>query len=150
MVIQWAQEAWKEITGTTIKNCFENCGVVQSNDNLIEVEEDDLEFEALVRELSPDMSAAEYVYFDPDIPTTEPKINDHEVDWRQRLREDCINAITTQSNVSEETQEISDDDDDVEQEDDIQEEGVSFVESLAMLEKIKECSFLDDKSRSSN
>ena len=67
MVIQWAQEAWKEITGTTIKNCFENCEVVQSNDNLIEVEEDDLEFEALVRELSPDMSAAEYVYFDPDI-----------------------------------------------------------------------------------
>ena len=51
-----------------------------------------------------------------------------------RLREDCINFITTQSNASEETQKISDDDDydDIEEEYDIQ-KGLSFVESLAML-----------------
>ena len=48
MAIQWAQEAWKEVTGTLIKNCSEKCGVVKSNGNLMEVEEDDLEFEALV------------------------------------------------------------------------------------------------------
>ena len=76
----------------------------------MEVEEDDLEFKALVQELSPDMSATGYVYFDTDIPLSE--IND-----------------------------------DVEEEDDIQEEGVSFVESLAMLDKIKKCSFLDDESQ---
>ena len=76
------------VTGTTIKNCFEKCGVVKSNNNLMEVEEDDLEFEALVRKLSPNMSAAEYVYFDADIPTSQPMINEHEVDWRERLRED--------------------------------------------------------------
>ena len=52
MAIQWAKEAWKEVTGTTIKNCFEKCRVVKSNDDLMEVEEADLEFEALVRELS--------------------------------------------------------------------------------------------------
>ena len=67
------------------------------------------------------MSSIEYVYFDVDIPTSEPMINEHEVDWRESLQEDCINAITTQSNVSEETQGISDDDD-IEEEDDIQEE----------------------------
>ena len=31
------------------KNCFETCGVVKSNDDLTETEEDDLKFEALVR-----------------------------------------------------------------------------------------------------
>ena len=39
-----------------MKNCFEKCGVVKSNYDLMEVEEDDLEFEVLVGELNPDMS----------------------------------------------------------------------------------------------
>ena len=91
--------------------------MVKSNDNLMEVEEDDLEFEVLGRELSPDMSAAEYVYFNDNIPTSEPMINEHDVGWRERLQEDCIDAIKTQGNVSKETQEISDDD--AEEEDDI-------------------------------
>ena len=56
----------------------------------------------------------------------------------------AINATTTQCNVIEKTQEISDDDDDDDEEDDIQEKGVSFVEYLTMLDKIKKCSFLDD------
>ena len=109
---------------------------------MTEVREDDLEFEALVRELSPDMSAAERVYFDTDIPTSEPMINEHEFDWQERLQEDGndINAITTQSNVSEETHEISDDND-AEDEDDMQEEGASFTESLAMLDRIKKSFF---------
>ena len=46
------------------------------------------------------MSATEYVYFDADIAIPEPMINEHEVDWRERLQEDCINAITTQSNIN--------------------------------------------------
>ena len=47
------------------------------------------------------------------------------------------------SNVSKETQEISNDDD-VEVEDYIQEEGDGFVESLAILDKTKKCSFLHE------
>ena len=101
--IQWAQESWKEVTGTT-KNCFEKCGEFKSNGDLMEVEEDDLEFEALVRKLSPDISAVEYVYFDAHIPASKPMINEYNVDWWERLREDCINATPTQSNVSEETE----------------------------------------------
>ena len=69
----------------------------------MEVEEYDSEFEALVRELSPDMSATVYNFFDADIPTSKPMINEHEVDWQERLRYDIISAITTQSNASEET-----------------------------------------------
>ena len=96
------------------------------------------------------MSAAKYSYFDANITTSEPMINEHKVDWRERLQEDCINATTTQSNVSQKTHVISDDDDDdddVEEEDDIQEKRVSFVESLATLGKIKKGSFLDDESQ---
>ena len=41
MAIRWAQEAWKEVTGTTTKNCFEKCGIIK-NDDLIEIKEEDL------------------------------------------------------------------------------------------------------------
>ena len=58
MAIQWAQEAWKEVTGTTIKNCFEKCGIMK-NDDLMEIKEEDLEFEALVQELCSNVSATE-------------------------------------------------------------------------------------------
>ena len=87
---KWSQEARKEVTGTKIKNCFKKCRVVRSNDDLMEVVEDELGFEALVRELSRDMSATEYVYFDAYIPTFESMINEHEIDWRERLREDSL------------------------------------------------------------
>ena len=46
------------------------------------------------------MSAAKYAYFDANITTSEPMINEHKVDWQERLQVDCINATTTQSNVS--------------------------------------------------
>ena len=83
MAIRWAQEAWKEVSGATIKSCFEKCGIVK-NDNLMEVEEEDLELEALVRELSSDISAPEYVNYDANIPASELIINEHEIDWRQK------------------------------------------------------------------
>ena len=86
--------------------------MVKGNDDLMKVQKDNLEFEALSRELS------------PDIQISEPMINENEVDWRERLREDCINAISTPSNVSEEVKENSDDDN-VEEEDDSQEKAVS-------------------------
>ena len=63
------------------------------------------------------------------------------------LREDYITAITTQSNVSPETQKISDDDDDVVEDHDVQEKGVSFAYSLVILDRIKKCSVLDDESQ---
>ena len=62
------------------------------------------------------------------------------------LRENYITAITAQSNVSPETQKISDDDDVVEDHD-VQEKGVSFAYSLVILDRIKKCSILDDESQ---
>ena len=58
MAIRWLHEAWKEAIYLTIKNCFEKCGIKGDNE-LMEVEDDDLEFEGLVKEFTPDISASE-------------------------------------------------------------------------------------------
>ena len=100
MAIRWAQEAWKEVTGTTIKNCFEKCGIVK-NDDLIKNEEEDLEFQALIQKLCSDVSAIEDVNFDADIPASEPLINKHKIDWRQKSREDCLNVVLNENSIAQ-------------------------------------------------
>ena len=143
MAIRWTQEAWKEVTGTATKNCFEKCGIIKNGD-LIEIEDENLEFEAFVQELCLDVSVTEYVNFDADIPASEPLINEHKIDWRQKSREDCINAVLNENNIA---QEVSDDgNDDDEEVDETEDETLSFTESLKMLDKINECSFLDEES----
>ena len=86
----------------------------------------------------------QYVNFDADIPASEPLIIEHKIDWRQKSREDCINAVLNENNIA---QEISDDDnDDDEEVDEIEDKTLSFTESLKMLDKINKCSFLDEES----
>ena len=63
VAIQWLQEAWKEVTNLTIKNCFEKCGIKGDNELMEVGEDDDLEFEALVKEFTTGISAAEYANF---------------------------------------------------------------------------------------
>ena len=48
--IRWSQDAWRDVTNTTIKSSK----IVKSNDDIMEVEEE--EFEGLVREISSDIS----------------------------------------------------------------------------------------------
>ena len=89
--------------------------------------------------MCPDVSATEYINFDADTPASEPLINEHKIDWRQKSREDCINAVLNENNIA---QEISDDDnDDDEEVDEIEGESLRFTESLKMLDKINRCSF---------
>ena len=59
----------------------------------MEIQAEDLEFEALVQELYPDVLATECVNFDADIAASEPLINEHKIDWRQKSPEDCISAV---------------------------------------------------------
>ena len=140
MAIRWAQEAWKEVTETTIKNCFEKSGIIKNYD-LMEIEKKDLEFEALVQEFSPDVSTTDYVNFDANLPVCEPLINEHKIYYLQKSREDCINAVLNENNIA---QEISDDDNDADEEvDETEDETLSFTESLKMLYKIDKCYFLD-------
>ena len=77
-------------------------------------------------------------------PSIRALINKHKIDWRQKSREDCINAVLNESNIA---QEISDDDNDNDEEvDEIEDETLSFTESLKILDKINKCSFLDEES----
>ena len=110
----------------------------------MEIQEEDLEFKALVQELCPNVSATEFVNFNADIPASEPLINEHKIDLQQKSREDCINTVLNENNI---TQEISDDDNDYDEEVDETEDGtLNFTESLKMLDKINKCSFLDKES----
>ena len=94
--------------------------------------------------MHPDVSVTEYINFDANIPASEPLINEHKIDWQQKSREDCINAVLNENNIA---QEISDDDNyDHEEVDEIKDEKLSFTESLKMLEKNNKCSFLDEGS----
>ena len=113
------------------KEFFEKCRIIK-NDDLMEIEEEDLEFKALVQELCPDVSATEYLNIDDDIPASEPLINEHEIDWRQKSREDCINVVLNESNIAQKNSD--DDNDDDEDVAEIEDDTLSFTELLKMLE----------------
>ena len=139
VAIRWLQEACKEVTNLTIKNCFEKCGIKGVNE-LMEVEEDDdLEFEALVNEFTTDISAAEYANFDENVLAFEPMINEFEIDWRQRVREDSINAIQNPEIASDHVEEISDDEGSNDENDELKQESMGFKEIITMLDKMRRC-----------
>ena len=95
VAIGWLQEAWEEVPNLTVKNCFEKCGIKGDNELMV-VEDDDLEFETLVKQFTTDISAAEYANFEENVSAYEPIINEFEIDWQQRVREDNINATQNQ------------------------------------------------------
>lgn len=95
-------------------------------------------FEVLVQELSSDDSAKEYVSFDINIPAPE-----YETNWCEKHEKTASMSCSTKIMYTRK-QGILDVDDD-EEEDDIQEQKLSFAESLAILDKIKKCYFLDDE-----
>ena len=53
------------------------------------------------------MFAVEYANFDENVPASEPMINDFEIDWQQRFREDSINAIQNPEIARDQVEEIS-------------------------------------------
>ena len=146
VAIQWLQEAWKELTNLAIKNCFKKCGIKGDNE-LMEVKKDgDLEFEALVKEITTDISAAEYPNFHENVPASEPMINQFEIDWKQWVREDSINAIQNPEIASDQVEEISDDDGSND-ENELKQDRMGFKEIILMLDKMKRCPVFDDDSQ---
>ena len=146
VAIRWLQEAWKEVN-LSIKNCFEKCGIKGDNE-LMEVEEDDdLEFEALVKEVTTDISAAEYANFDENVLASEPMINEFEIDWRQRVREDSINVIQNPEIASDQVEETSDDDGSNDENDKLKQESMGFKDIITMLDKMKLCPVFDDHNQ---
>ena len=147
LALWWLQESWNKVTNLTIKNCFKKCGIKGYNE-LIKVEEDDdLKFAALVKEFTADISAAEYVNFNKNIPASELMINELEIIWQQQVREESINAIQNPEIASDQVEKILDDDRSNDQNDELEQEIMGFKEIITMLEKIKRCPVFDDDSQ---
>ena len=147
VAIRWLQEVWKEVTNLTIKNCFKKCGT-EGDNKLMEVKnDDDLEFEALVKEFTTDISAAEYTNFGENVPASESVINEFEIDSLQRVREDSINAISNSEIASDQVKEISDDGWSNDKNDELEQESMSFEEIITMLDKMKRCPVFDNDTQ---
>ena len=106
-----------------------------------------MEFEALVKEFTKDISVAEYANFDENVPASEPMINEFEIDWRQRVREDSINAIQNPEIASDQVEQISDDDESNDENDELEQESMGFKEIITMLDEMKQCPVFDDDSQ---
>ena len=74
MAIRWVQRAWKDVTPSTVKRCFEKCGFREGDDELMEDIDKDEEFSVLVKELSSDVSPDKYIVFDAELAAAEPGI----------------------------------------------------------------------------
>ncbi|XP_057305262.1 tigger transposable element-derived protein 4-like [Hydractinia symbiolongicarpus] len=130
------------------------CGIKRDSEEIEENDgDDDLEFEALVKEFTTDLSAAEYVNFDANVPASEPMINELEIDWRQKVRHDSIDAICNREKPDDQIQEIFDDDQDYEDNDDYgpeQEEQMSCKEIITTLDKMRRCTVFDEESQNAD
>ena len=147
VAIQWIQEAWKEVSNSTIKNCFEKCGIKGDNELMEAEKDDDLEFEALAKEFTMDISAVEFAIFNANVPASEPMINEFEIDWQQRVRDDNIKAIQNREISNDQVEEISDDAEGNDENDESEQEVMSFKETITVLDKMRRCSVFDDESQ---
>ena len=64
-------------------------------------------------------------------------INDFEIDWRQRVREDSINAIQNPEIASDQVEEISDNGGSNDKNDELRQESMGYKEIITMQDKMK-------------
>ena len=74
--ISWIKSAWGDVSEETIVNSFKKSGF-RKNQPDVELTDfaEEEEFESLVKELSTDVSAAEYVDFDREVVTSQPALD---------------------------------------------------------------------------
>ena len=68
------------------------------------------EFESLVKELSTDISAAEYIDFDREVVTSHPSIDVNNIAWRQESRQNAIDTVMGCHNDQAHLKDIESDD----------------------------------------
>ena len=141
MAIRWVQPAWKDVTPSTVKRCFEKGGFREGDDELMEDVDVDEGFSALVKELSSDVCSGEYVDFDAELATAEPGIKIDALGLRQKAHAECIDSVI---NSAFRQVVISDESED-EVEVDKNERRPNLKETLEMLDKICQCPALDEK-----
>ena len=95
--ITWVAAAWKEVSETTIKNCFAKCGIVQQVAENDESKLDD-KFAELFKEITEineaesNFTAEEYIDFDNEISSFHPPVtSEMVVDWKPASIRECFN-----------------------------------------------------------
>ena len=151
--ITWVAGAWKEVSVTTIKNCFAKCGIITEGQSGSEEDICDEEFDALFKELAADsecdMTAEEYIDFDVETCSSLPAINADMVDWRVSSVQNCVADYLRKESGEDPVKVVSDSDD----EDDVGEEcaevEVSREEALSMIDKLLSLKDLNKAERNS-
>ena len=104
-VVGWFKSSWREVTSFTIKHCFEKCGF-PTDDYVATAQDSKEEFKMLLNEISENCSIDEYVEVDNTLVTSE-KVNVSKIDWREKLRNECIeeglNVETVNSDLENES-----------------------------------------------
>ena len=129
MVIRWIKEAWREVKLDTIKRCFVKCGFPSSEVEATPPEEVDEEFERLFEEIAPECTIDEFIDVDQHLATGK-EADTTQIDWREKLREECINEV---ANPQDDLQEEESDDDENEV---LEEKKYSVKEILAMMDEV--------------
>ena len=96
--IKWEAATWKEVSETTIKNCFAKWGIAQ---HVVENDESELdeEFAELFKELTEmnedenNFTVKEYIDFDREISSFHPPLNSENVDWKAVSIQECFNPL---------------------------------------------------------
>ena len=71
------------------------------------------EFESFVKEISTDVSAAEYFNFDREVVTSQPSIDVKNITWRQEYRQNAVDTVMGCHNDQEHLKDIESDDEEV-------------------------------------
>ena len=151
--ITWVAGAWKEVSVSTIKNCFANCGIITERQSGSEEGISDEKFDVLFKELTADsecdMTAEECIDFDVQTCSSLLAINVDMVDWRVSSVQNCIAEYLRKESREDPVKVVSDsaDEDDVGEECD--EVNVSREEALSMIDKLFNLKDLNKEERNS-
>ena len=132
--ISWIKSAWGEVSEETIVNCFKKCGFRKSQPDVQLTDFAEEEFESLVKELSTDVSAAEYIDFDREVVTSQPSIDVKNIAWRQESRQNAIDTVMGCHNDQEHLKDIESDDEEVTIDDSLAIKSIS--EALQLVDRI--------------
>ena len=131
----WIKSAWGEVSEETIFNCFKKCGFRKSQPDvqLTDFAEEE-ELESLVKELSTNVSAAEYIDFDREVVTSQPSIDVKNIAWRQESRQNAIDTVMGCYSDQEHLKDIESDDEEVTIDDSLAIKSIS--EALQLVDRI--------------
>ena len=85
--------------------------------------------------------------FDENVPASEPRINEFEVNWREQVRKDSIDAIQNPENASDQVEQISNDYGGNDNNDELEQESMDFTKIITMLDKRNQSLVFDDEDQ---